>query len=259
MTQAAALADRMAAPVNSPLTPANVSWAGDVRLKEGQTATFNATTSAATTASAVVNTTGSFSVAGWVRLGALPTIDMKFATQDGTDGAGFEIGVRRSGSPLVPHWSFLMKDTSAQSSTTVAAMPTTAVTAADVGRWTHVAGSYDAAEKKLRLYVDGVPVSQVDRTATPWGRERQVRGGPRVRPRRRAPTSGATPRTARARSSRSAGRPSLPSPPHWRVGSSTSLIRAAMQAWRAEGRPGRLTRSSSSSSSTRALDLGGQD
>ncbi|MEV0902629.1 LamG-like jellyroll fold domain-containing protein [Actinoplanes sp. NPDC049802] len=168
ISQAAALADRAPAPVDSPLTAGNISWSGDVRLREGQTASFNGTSSAGTTASDLVNTTGSFSVAGWVRLGALPATDMKFATQDGTDAAGFEIGVRRSGSPLVPYWSFLMKDTSAQSSTTVAAMSTAAITTADVGRWTHVAGTFDAPEKKLRLYVNGVLVSQVDRVAAPW-------------------------------------------------------------------------------------------
>ncbi|MEU7909276.1 LamG-like jellyroll fold domain-containing protein [Actinoplanes sp. NPDC049118] len=168
VTEPTALADRMPAPVDSPLTSANVSWTSDLRMKEGKTATFNGTSSAATTTSALVNTTGSFSVAGWVRLEALPGTDMKFATQEGPDAAGFEIGVRRSGSPLVPYWSFLMKDNSAQSGTTVAAMSPTAITAANVGRWTHVAGTFDAAEKKLRLYVDGVLVAQVDRTATPW-------------------------------------------------------------------------------------------
>jgi hypothetical protein len=122
----------------------------------------------ATTSAAVVDTTGSFSVSAWVRLGTLPATDMKFATQDGIDAAGFELGVRRSGSPLVPYWSFLMKDTSAQSSGTVAAVSPISITTADVGRWTLVTGSFDAAEKKLRLYVDGVLAAQVDRAATPW-------------------------------------------------------------------------------------------
>lgn len=168
ISQTTALADRVPAPTDSPLTASSVTWPSDVRLVGGRTATFNGSSSAATTASPVLNTAGSFSVSAWVRLGALPTGDVKFATQDGTDAAGFEIGVRRSGSPLVPHWSFLMKDTSAQSSATVAAVSPTAVTSADVGRWTQVAGTFDAAEKKLRLYVDGALVAQVDRAATPW-------------------------------------------------------------------------------------------
>lgn len=166
--QTAALADRAPAPTDSPLTVSNVTWTDGVHLFGGQTATFNGTSSMATTSAAVVDTTGSFSVSAWVRLATLPATDMKFATQDGIDAAGFEIGVRRSGSPLVPYWSFLMKDTSAQSSGTVAAVSPISITIADVGRWTLVTGSFDAAEKKLRLYVDGVLVAQADRAVTPW-------------------------------------------------------------------------------------------
>ncbi|GAA0524202.1 hypothetical protein GCM10010172_00760 [Paractinoplanes ferrugineus] len=166
ISQIAALADRASAPVDSPLTASNVTWPSDVRVIGGQTATFNGTSSAATTTSSVVDTTGSFSVSGWVSLGAFPTADVKFATQDGTDAAGFEIGVRRNGS--VPYWSFLMRDTGAQSSATVVAVSPVAITSADVGRWTQVAGVFDAAEKKLRLYIDGALVAQADRTATPW-------------------------------------------------------------------------------------------
>ncbi|WP_433364991.1 LamG-like jellyroll fold domain-containing protein [Actinoplanes sp. CA-142083] len=168
INQTAALADQAASPANTPLTASGVTWTDGVRLIGGQTATFNGTSSAATTSSAVVNTTGSFSVSAWVRLGVLPAGDLKFATQDGPDAAGFEIGVRRNGSPATPYWSFVMKDTSAQTSTTVAALSPTAITAADVGRWTLVTGAFDATEKKLKLYVDGTLVGQADRTATPW-------------------------------------------------------------------------------------------
>jgi hypothetical protein len=163
-----ALADRVPAPTDSWLTATNVTWADDVHLIGGQTATFNGTSSAATTSAAVVNTTGAFGVAAWVQLGAVPGNDVKVAVQEGTDASGFELGVRRIGTALTPHWSFLMKDTSAQSSTTVAALAPSALTAADVGRWTHIAGSFDPVEKKIRLFVDGVKVAEVDRTAAPW-------------------------------------------------------------------------------------------
>ncbi|MDI6102068.1 LamG domain-containing protein, partial [Actinoplanes sp. NEAU-A12] len=166
--QASALTDQVPAPADSPLTAANVSWPGDARLKDAQTATFNGTSSAATTSAAVVNTAGSFSVAGWVRLGALPGGDVTFATQDGADAAGFELGVRRAGATPVPYWSFALKDSSAQSSGTVAAIAPTALTSGDVGRWVHVAGSFDVVEKKVRLFVDGKKVAEVDRSAAPW-------------------------------------------------------------------------------------------
>ncbi|GIM94216.1 LamG domain-containing protein [Paractinoplanes toevensis] len=168
INESSALADEVAAPAASPLTPAGVSWPSDIRRRGAQTATFDGASSAATTESAVVDTTGSFSVGGWVRLGARPATDITFATQEAADAPGFEIGIRRSGRPAVPHWSFAMKDTSAQSSTTVVAAAPAAITAADAGLWTHVAGSFDAEQMKLRLYVDGVLVSEVDRPATPW-------------------------------------------------------------------------------------------
>jgi Concanavalin A-like lectin/glucanases superfamily len=168
VTQADALADRVPAPSDSPLTATTVTWAGDVRLRGGQTATFNGASSGLTTAGPVVNTTGSFSVAGWARLAAMPTTDAKFAVQEGTDASGFELGIRRVGTTLTPYWSFVMKDTAAQSSTAIAVTAPAAVTTADLGRWIHVAGVFDAAEKKVRLYVNGVQVAQADRTATPW-------------------------------------------------------------------------------------------
>ncbi|HWS36756.1 MAG TPA: LamG-like jellyroll fold domain-containing protein, partial [Actinoplanes sp.] len=167
-TPAAALADQAAAPVDSPLTATTVTWAGDVRARGVQTATFNGTTSGAATTAPVINTADSFSVAGWVRPAALPTTDAKFAVQEGTDASAFEIGVRRLGTPLVPYWSFLMKDTAAQSSPTVAAVAPAPILAGEYGRWVHVAGTFDAAEKKLKLYLNGKLVAQADRTATPW-------------------------------------------------------------------------------------------
>jgi hypothetical protein len=165
---ASALADRAPALPVSPLTAANVTWVDDARVISGQTATFNGGSSATTTSAAVVNTTGAFGVAAWVRLESLPTGDVTVASQDGTSAAGFELGVRRTGTPAAPYWSFAMKDTSAQSSATVAALSPTALTSADVGRWIHVAGSYDPVEKKVRLLVDGVKVAEVDRSAAPW-------------------------------------------------------------------------------------------
>ncbi|MGI5145542.1 LamG-like jellyroll fold domain-containing protein [Plantactinospora sp. CA-294935] len=167
--QAAALADGQPAPIDSSLTATNVAWANGVRMVGGQTAAFNGSSSAATTAASVVDTTRSFSVAAWVRLGAVPTTaDVKVVAQSGVDAAGFELGVRRMGTPLTPYWSFVMKDTAAQSSTTRAAVSTAAITGADVGRWTHLAGVYDATEKMLRLYVNGQQVAEAERTAAPW-------------------------------------------------------------------------------------------
>ncbi|MGW4500462.1 LamG domain-containing protein [Micromonospora sp. NPDC004336] len=151
-------------------TGGSVSWTGDLRMIRGETASFNGTSSALTTTTKVVDTTRSFSVAGWVRLNSLPTAtDMVVASQEGASAAGFHLGTRLEGSPATPRWSFLMKDTDLQTSASRAAFSATALTTADVGRWTHVAGVYDQTAGKVRLYVDGALAAEVARTVAPWG------------------------------------------------------------------------------------------
>ncbi|MFG2055216.1 LamG domain-containing protein [Micromonospora sp. NPDC048930] len=155
---------------NTPLTQTNVTWSNDVHLVGGQTATFNGSSTALTTSGPVIDTSRSFSVAGWVRLTALPTADDSvMAAQEGVNAAGFHLGTRLIGSPATPRWSFLMKDSDLQSSTTRAAYSSTALTSADVNRWTHLAGVYDADAAKLRLYVNGVLAAEIDRPVElPW-------------------------------------------------------------------------------------------
>ncbi|WP_412738360.1 LamG-like jellyroll fold domain-containing protein [Krasilnikovia sp. MM14-A1259] len=164
ISEEAALEDGVSVPVKSDLAASNLGWDGEnAYLLGGQAASFNGASSQAT-AAAVVDTTRSFSVAAWVRLGEVPAADLTFATQDGGDAAGFELGIRRTGGST-PYWSFAMHDTSAQSSPMRAA---TATTPADVGRWTQVTGVYNAAENKLALYVDGTLVAAADRPAGGW-------------------------------------------------------------------------------------------
>ncbi|WP_212826973.1 LamG domain-containing protein [Catellatospora sp. TT07R-123] len=165
--QSAALHDQGLGTVTN-LTSFNGTWDADTRLVGARTAGFNGTSQAATATGPVVSTTGSFSISAWVRLGALPTDDNTAVTQDGTDAAGFQLGVRMVGSPLAPRWSFTMKDTSAQSSATKTAFSPNALTAADVGQWTHIAGVYDTNAKKIRLYVNGVLLGGTDRTTASW-------------------------------------------------------------------------------------------
>ncbi|TBL39569.1 LamG domain-containing protein [Verrucosispora sp. SN26_14.1] len=168
--QNAALADQQPAlGGQTDLTTSNLSWVDDARLNGGKTAGLNGTSTVLTTPGSVVNTANSFSVATWVRLSSLPsTHDTVVASQAGINAAGFHLGTRLVGSPSTPRWSFLMKDSDDQSSTTRAANSNTALTSADVGRWTHIAGVYDKATGKVRLYVDGALAAEVDRSATPW-------------------------------------------------------------------------------------------
>ncbi|MFE0589992.1 LamG-like jellyroll fold domain-containing protein [Micromonospora echinospora] len=169
MSATDALKDTAAADGETPLTQGTPTWTPDLRLVRGQTASFNGTSSALATSGPVVDTTQSFSVAAWVRLGSLPTTnDSVLASQAGVNAAGFHLGTRVVGSPLTPRWSFLMKDSDLQSSATRAAYSSTALTSADVGRWTHLAGVYDKPAGKVRLFVNGVLAAEVDRTGSPW-------------------------------------------------------------------------------------------
>ncbi|MFG2056755.1 LamG domain-containing protein [Micromonospora sp. NPDC048930] len=180
-TQAQALADSQSAlgdtdgtgPLvnDTPLTASNVTWSSDTHLLGGTAATMNGTTSAAETAKPVINTSQSFSVAAWVRLGAMPTSDTVALVQDGTDAAGFQLGTRMVGSPAVAKWSFGMKDNSAQSSGTRAA--TQPIAATEVGKWVHLVGVFDKPAGKIRLYVDDQPAMESAGPATPW----QATGG----------------------------------------------------------------------------------
>ncbi|MEU7844280.1 LamG domain-containing protein [Micromonospora sp. NPDC049114] len=170
VTASEALDDRQQSPPSgrTPLSSGSVSWTGDLRLIRGETASFNGTSSNLATSGPVVDTTKSFSVAGWVRLGALPTTaDMAVAAQAGTSTVGLQLGTRLEGSPATPRWSFMMKDSDLQTSSTRAAV-SSALTTADVGRWTHLAGVYDKTAGKIRLYVNGTLTAETDRTATAW-------------------------------------------------------------------------------------------
>ncbi|MFY1656130.1 LamG domain-containing protein [Micromonospora sp. WMMD1274] len=170
VTQTQALTDeRIEATIATPLSPAGVTWSPGLRLPGASSPAFNGSSSAVNYHQSVVNTTESFSVAAWVRLSALPASEDNVAvSQDGTSAAGFQLGVRMAGSPLTPRWAFVMKDTPDQASTTRSAAGVAALTSADVGKWTHLAGVFDRPSGKMLLYVNGTLVGDADRAAAPW-------------------------------------------------------------------------------------------
>jgi len=149
------------------LTPSAVGWTANGRQVGTSVGTFNGTTSAATADPATIDTSTSFAVAAWVRPHAiLGTNDTVLVSQDGADGSGFHLGTRSVSGAA--HWSFLMKDTSAQSSTTRAAYATAALGTADVNRWALLVGVYDWTSGQIRLYVNGALAATTARTVAPW-------------------------------------------------------------------------------------------
>lgn len=171
--EAAALADRQPAvsgttqSPDTPLSATGVGWTPDAHIIGGKAAAFSGTPELSA-GRQVINTHSSFSVAAWVRPNAVPSVDWGVVTQDGVSTQGFGLGTRLVGTPLTPRWSFAMKDADLQSSPTRAAYSATALAAADVDRWTHIAGVYDKEAGEIRLYVNGVLAAQQPRTAAPW-------------------------------------------------------------------------------------------
>ena len=112
----------------------------------------------AATATPVVRTDQSFTVAAWLRFsGATEWTLYTAVSQDGTTNSGFLLQYMTGEN----QWGFSMPTSDSATETYVTARSTQPV-ALDV--WTHVAGVYDASAGQMRLYVDGVPVAIVGHT-----------------------------------------------------------------------------------------------
>lgn len=178
VTQSAALADGQPTLAgDTPLTGSGASWTDKGRVVGAKNATLTGV-GALSTQSGVVDTTKSFAVAAWARLDQV-TDFQTLVSQDGTRSANFQLQFRpedRNGDGAVDRsWCFTsrLSDTDAASFTAACALNT--VTA---DRWTHVAGGYDAAAKKLRLWIDGVLKAEVDAPAA-WAAAGPLRVGNR--------------------------------------------------------------------------------
>ncbi|MEU7590115.1 LamG-like jellyroll fold domain-containing protein [Micromonospora sp. NPDC049230] len=162
MSQAAALADGKPEPANSPLIPSNVTWSNDLRLVGGQTATLDRTDAFLSTSAPVIDTSRSYSVATWVRLTSVPGYNMAIATQSGECTFGFFFGIVQNGGP---RWNVTTHNGDCTGSEWTSLTSPTAINAADVNRWRHVAFSYDEAARTLTLFIDGAPVASTAWTA----------------------------------------------------------------------------------------------
>ncbi|MEV8504597.1 LamG domain-containing protein [Actinoplanes sp. NPDC051475] len=156
--------------------PLNITWTDKQRLVGGKNATFN--NNGVITTNAVVDTTKSFAVAAWVRLDDV-TGYRTIVSQDGSDVANFQLQFRsddRNGDGTADKsFCFLMRnaDEASAGSVTVCGVNT-----AVAGRWTHVAGAFDAAEKQLQVWVDGVQKAEEPAPA-PWSSTSKFRIGNR--------------------------------------------------------------------------------
>ncbi|MFI7545223.1 LamG domain-containing protein [Actinoplanes sp. NPDC049599] len=158
-------------------TPVAVTWTDKQRLIGGQNATFSGNGSM-TTATGVVDTTKSFAVAAWVRVDDTSGY-RTIVSQDGDQVANFQLQYRPDdrNSDGVADKSFCIT-TRVSDATEAASTVVCGINTAVAGRWTHVAGVYDAAEKKLRLWVNGVQKAEANATAA-WAGTGKLRIGNR--------------------------------------------------------------------------------
>ncbi|WP_350276525.1 LamG-like jellyroll fold domain-containing protein [Kribbella sp. HUAS MG21] len=117
-----------------------VTWSGGA-------AAFNGSTGWATTAERVLDTTESFTVTAWAKLGT-NTTTQSVVSQDANVNSGFELQYLKTEN----RWSFTRNLTDATAAPSATAQSTAAPT---LNTWTHLVGVYNAVDGKMTLYVNG--------------------------------------------------------------------------------------------------------
>ncbi|ASW54146.1 LamG domain-containing protein [Plantactinospora sp. KBS50] len=150
-------------------------WTYDTRWIGEATPAFDGATQFSAPAPAV-DTGASYSVSAWVRLADadpsdpdpdLPTRNETAVGISGGSRSAFHLGYRMVKGE--PRWAFALPAEDTGSSTTwTVASSATALTVADIGIWTHLAGSYDAATGETVLYVNGVQAGRKIRRTAAW-------------------------------------------------------------------------------------------
>ncbi|HUR02016.1 MAG TPA: LamG-like jellyroll fold domain-containing protein, partial [Nonomuraea sp.] len=128
---------------------------GDALWLDGATAYAN------TAGGATVDTKKTFTVSAWVKIDRLDTTFRTAVSQDGTRISGFFLQYN----PSTKKWNFMMPASDADNAERHIAESATSAVA---GRWTHLVGTYDAAARQIKIYVDGVAGTPAGHT-TPWG------------------------------------------------------------------------------------------
>lgn len=121
----------------------------------------------------VLNTDQSFTVSAWARLGDgnpgtpaadMPTGNRAVISQVGTRATSFWLGYQNYDGN--PRWGFTFRNADSDTANWTT-LTTGQLTTADIGRWTHLAGTYDATTGVMSLYVNGaLAVTTV--LLTPW-------------------------------------------------------------------------------------------
>ncbi|GAA2357685.1 hypothetical protein GCM10010432_10590 [Catellatospora methionotrophica] len=113
--------------------------------------TLNGTTGHATTGGPVLDTSKSFTVAGWMKPTALNSWYQTLVAQEGSQYSAFYLQMMPSGS-----WHFSIINNANSTSWQFAEV--IAPTPAQMGVWTHLTGVYNAANATITLYINGAAV-----------------------------------------------------------------------------------------------------
>ncbi|MBQ1051319.1 LamG domain-containing protein [Micromonospora sp. C51] len=146
------------------LLPETETWVDD-QFGRTESAVELSGTQCARTEQPVLRTDESFTIATWVKLATIGTGNQTLVGQDGVRVSGWYLGTRHVNG--VPYWTLMMKDSDDEHSTSRWTASPTPI-AADVGKWTHLLGSYDASAQRMSLYVNGLLVHSIIRPVSPW-------------------------------------------------------------------------------------------
>ncbi|MFE5969107.1 LamG-like jellyroll fold domain-containing protein [Streptomyces sp. NPDC056463] len=143
-----------------PLTSSGGAWDSLARSGAGA-AKLNGTNAYLFTSGAVLDTSKSFTVSAWARLGR-KDVNSTVLSQAGTNASGFGLYY----STYYNAWIFNRHQTDAASPVITRSVGTKPPV---LNAWTHLAGVYDAAAQTIQLYVNGVPQGNpVSYPVTPW-------------------------------------------------------------------------------------------
>ncbi|MEU1091422.1 LamG domain-containing protein [Streptomyces sp. NPDC005576] len=131
-------------------------------VTEDRALALNGTTAYAATTDPLIDTTKSYSVAAWVKLGNL-TKNQTVLSQNGTHRSAFYLGYETSGK-----WSFRTVNADATADASWSYARSASVRPAQAGVWTHLAAVYNAVDKTILLYVNGVAQGQPVAYTTAW-------------------------------------------------------------------------------------------
>ncbi|WP_285751745.1 FG-GAP-like repeat-containing protein [Lentzea sp. NBRC 105346] len=108
---------------------------------------FNGSTASRATTTKVLDTGRGFSVSAWVRLSG-DTVDRTVVSQQGSITSAFRLGYNAA----QRRWVFALAESDVTNAAQRSAVSDAQVTP---GVWTHLTGTYETANREVRLYVDG--------------------------------------------------------------------------------------------------------